>query len=444
MRTIKRWFSGGIAAALLCSHAYAAIDAQVIEARALLERGEAQHALDLLSPLEDARAGDPDFDTLLGIAANETAQFTRAVFALERALSVQPDNTRARAELGRALYAVGDYRASRKVLLETRQENIPPGAADTIDRYVQAIDRNEEAARSSIHAYIETGFGYDTNINSGPGNANVAVPSAIPLIGGLVFTLAPGSVKTSASFLSLGGGISGRYVLDPRWSLIGNASGTTRVNAKTSQFDSTQIDLNAGASYRYDQHEFSGAYQAGTYRVDGSGLRDQQGVIGEWTYRPDGFRQWNTYLQWGKLSYPGQSLRDADRTVVGTSYAHAFRSGLLVFGGAYVGIEKEHATGFPQFGHKLLGLKAGAQHSLREDFAIFGSLGYEARNYGGQDPFFLVTRHDRQTSLNLGFNWTPAKYWRVTPQLVLSAIRSNVAISDFNKTVFGVTLRRDF
>lgn len=444
MRIKKAFFSGSFIFGLLCSQAHAVVDSTVTEARALLERGQAQQAFDLLNPLETPRAGDPDFDTTLGIAANETGQFTRAVFALERVLSVQPDNARARAELGRALYAVGDTRASRRVLLETRQADIPQGAADTIDRFLQAIDRTEEAARSSVRPYLEAGFGYDSNINSGPGNAHVAVPSAVPLIGGLVFTLAPGSVKTTGSFVTLGGGISGRYVVGPRWSLIGNASGNARANSKTSQFDTTQVDLNAGASYRYDKHEFSGVYQAGSYSVDGSRLRDQQGVIGEWTYRPDGFRQWSTYVQWGKLSYPGQSLRDADRTVLGTSYAHVFRNGLLVFGGAYAGTEKERASGFPQFGHKLLGLRLGAQHPVRDSLAVFGSIAYEDRDYGGQDPLFLVTRHDRQTTLNLGFNWIPAKYWRVTPQLSLSTIKSNIVISDFNKSVLGVTIRRDF
>ncbi len=444
MQIGKAFFSGSLVLALLYNQAHAVVDTAVVEARTLIERGQAQQAFDLLAPLEAPRAGDPDFDTVLGIAANETGQFTRAVFALERALSVQPDNARARAELGRALFAVGDNRASRRVLLETKQADIPKGAADTIDQFLQAIDRSEEAARSSVRPFLEAGFGYDTNVNSGPGNANVAVPSAVPFIGGLVFTLAPGAVKTSGSFASLGGGISGRYVVDPRWSLIGNISGTTRANSKSSQFDTTQVDLNAGASYRYDKHEFSGVYQAGSYRVDGSRLRDQQGVIGEWTYRPDGFQQWSTYLQWGRLSYPGQSLRDANRTVLGTSYAHAFRDGLLIFAGAYAGSEKERASGVQQFGHTLAGLRVGAQKSLRDDFAVFGTLSYEDRDYGGQDPLFLVTRHDRQTTLNVGFNWIPAKYWRVTPQLSLSTIKSNIVISDFNKTVLGVIVRRDF
>lgn len=418
----------------------AEVDAVVVNARALLAASQAKQAFDLLEPLEATRAGDPDFDTVLGIAANESNQYTRAVFALERVLVVQPENARARAELGRALFAVGDTRASRRVLMETKQANIPQGAAETIDQFLQAIDRTEEAARSSVKPYLEASFGIDSNINSGPSNANIAVPA----FGGAIFALTPAGVKTRDNFLTLGGGVSGRYVIDPRWSLIGNVSGNERLNYKNSNFNSGQLDLNGGASYRYEKHEFSGVAQIGTYTVDGSRVRNQQGLVGEWTFRPDGFQQWSSYLQWGKLSYPAQSVRDATRSVIGTSYAYVFRDGLLLFAGGYVGREKESTTAFPQFGHRLVGLRVGAQKALRDDLALFGSVALENRQYGGPDPLFNVDRHDRQTNLNVGLNWIPAKFWRITPQLSLASVKSNVAISDFSKNVLSVTVRRDF
>lgn len=425
---------------LLGGEAHAEVDAVVTEARELLTQNKAQQAFDLLAPLETPRAGDPDFDTVLGIAANETGQFTRAVFALERVLAVQPANSRARAELGRALYSVGDTAASRKLLMETKQDNIPPEAAATIDQFLQAIDKTEEAARSSVRAYVEATAGYDTNINSGPGNPNVAVPA----FGGLIFTLNNTGVKIADNFGALGAGVSGRYVVDPRWSLIGNLSASLRGNQRNDVFDTQQVDANAGATYRYDKNEFSGVAQVGTYDINGSRARDQRGLVGEWTYRVDGFRQWNSYVQWGQQRYPGQAPRDADRTVLGTSYAHAFRNGYLVFAGAYAGYEKVRNSAFPQFGHDLVGLRIGGQKEISETLAAFGNLSYEDRKFGGTDPLFLVTRHDKQLNLNLGLNWVPAKFWRVTPLLALTSVKSNVVISDFSRNMLSVTVRRDF
>ena len=433
-----------LAAALLAGlgQVHAELDAVVRDARALLEKGQAKPAFDLLEPLEAARAGDPDFDTVLGIAANETAQYTRAVFALERVLSVQPENSRARAELGRALFAVGDLPSARQVLLDTKKDNIPTEAASTIDQFLRAIDRAEEAARSSIRTYIEASVGYDTNVNSGPGNANVAVPA----FGGLILTLNNSSVATKDSFATLGAGIYGRYVIDPRWSLIGSFSGNGRGNQNSvnSIFNSLQFDANFGASYRYDKHEFSGVVQVGSYDANGARVRNQAGVVGEWAYKIDGSRQLSSYIQVGTLSYPGQAVRDVNRTVIGSSYAHLFGNGFLAFAGAYVGTEKEKNSAFPQLGHKLYGIRTGAQQEITPYLSAFGSLSFENRKFNGADPLFLMTRNDDQFNLNLGLNWVPAKLWRVTPQLSLTSVKSNVAISDFKRNMFSVTVRRDF
>ena len=412
----------------------------VRRARTLIEKGQARQAFDLLEPEEAKRAGDPDFDTTLGIAANDSDQPIRAVFALERVLSVQPENSRARAELGRALFSVGDLQASRRVLQETKRDNIPSEAAATIDQFLQAIDRSEEAAKSSIKFYIEAGMGHDTNINGGPGNALVAVPA----FGGLVLTLNAANVSTADTFGTLGAGLSARRVLDPRWSLLANVSVNAREHAKFNTFNNFQLDGNVGASYRYDKHEFTAALQAGSFYLNNARARDQTGLVGEWTYRLDGENQWSSYVQVGKLSYPTQAARDADRTVVGTSYAHSFRSGLLLFGGGYVGTEKQKSATLPHLGHRLYGIRTGAQLSLAEFVSAFASFSYENRKYGGPDPLFLVTRQDNQYNLNLGLNWVPAKSWKVTPLLSLTSVRSNVAISDFRRTTLGVTVRKDF
>jgi tetratricopeptide (TPR) repeat protein len=426
-------------AAPLAAHAEA--DALVRDALALTQTGQSAKAFEMLDAKEVERAGDPDFDTVLGIAANETGQYTRAIFALERVLAVQPANARARAELGRALFAVGDNVAARRLLQETKDQGIPVEAAKTIDQFLQAIDRVDEAGRSSIKGYVEASIGHDSNVNSGPVNPNVAVP----VLGNIVVTLAPAGVKTNASFASLGAGVSGRKIIDPRWSLIGNATANGRFNGNgTSQFNNNQIDLSGGAAYRVERNEYSVVAQYGTYTVDGSRVRDQYGLVGEWTYRLDGFRQVTSYLQLTKLKYPQQTIRNVDRNVLGSTYAHLFRNGLLAYGGVYFGAENEDAAGRGDLGHKLTGLRAGVQKPFSDALAAFVTLGYETRRYGGVDPIFLVTRRDKQTNLNIGLSWVPAKSWRITPQIAYTNTNSNVVIADYDRTVVSVTARREF
>jgi long-subunit fatty acid transport protein len=90
------------------------------------------------------------------------------------------------------------------------------------------------------------------------------------------------------------------------------------------------------------------------------------------------------------------------------------------------------------------GLRAGAQKTFSDSLAAYASLNYERRNYGGQDPFFLAQRQDRQLSLGLGLNWVPVKSWRVTPQLTHVRNQSTVVINDYDRTTLSVSARYEF
>jgi len=83
---------------LLAVMSGAALSDELTEAaKRLLSERRAKEAYELLLPQERARAGDLEFDYLLGIAANDAGEHERAVFALERVLAQQPANHLARA-----------------------------------------------------------------------------------------------------------------------------------------------------------------------------------------------------------------------------------------------------------------------------------------------------------------------------------------------------------
>ena len=82
---------------------YAAEDSVLREAKSLMDARQPQQAYDLLKPLEEEEAGNPDYDFLLGIAALDTGRHTEAIFALQRVVDQDPKHGPARAELGRAL-----------------------------------------------------------------------------------------------------------------------------------------------------------------------------------------------------------------------------------------------------------------------------------------------------------------------------------------------------
>lgn len=427
--------------ACLALTAHAEVDAVVRDARDATAQGRAQDAYAALEPLEVQRAGDPDFDLAFGMAANVIGQYSRAIIALERALVANPDNAQARAELGRALFGVGDRRAARQALGEGKLQGIPVVAGETIDQILQAVDRVDAEGQSSYKGYIEFGIGHDSNVNSGPEQRNFAVPAA----GGSVVTLNPSGVQTRADFLVVGGGFSGRYILAPRWSVIGNVTASMHsYNHGASQFDTRQADGNLGLSYRVERDEYTLVAQGGVYDIDNDRVRNLAGLVGEWTYRFDGFRQFSAYAQLTRLTYPQQHIADVDRKVIGFTYAHLLRNGFLGYGGVYAGAEDERADGVPHLGHKLLGVRGGLQQPLGPNLSVFVTLAYEDRKFGGADPLFFVTRHDRQTNASVGLTWVPLPAWRVTPQFAWVENRSDLGIAAYQKNVVSVVVRREF
>src|SRR3546814_2979013 len=99
-----------------------------------------------------------------------------------------------------------------------------------------------------------------------------------------------------------------------------------------------------------------------------------------------------------RLEYPGQGIRDADRYVIGTGWGHAFGGDKapVLFVSGYVGTEEERESNVPFLGHDLYGVRAGGQFTLNPKTVVYGSAGYEYRDYGGDDPMFLNIHDENQ------------------------------------------------
>lgn len=395
-----------------------------------------------LAAKEADRAGEPDFDSALGRAAYASGQFPRAVLAWERVLLVQPDNLEAQLALGRALYAVGDKRAALAVSPAVGELGIPVDAAVAMDQFLVSYDRADYHGASSAKGFVELAAGHDSNANAGPDAARGLVS---PLPGTPAWTLAPAAAERSARFGSALVAVRGRQVLDAGWSLVGAAAvGGRRHGERARAQDNSQFDANAGVAWRRDRHEFIVSGVAGAYWLDGARLRSLGGVQGEWIYRFDGFGQLGGYVQWLDMRYPGQQLRNVERSTGGVSYSLLLRNGALAYGSLYSGRESPDTVGAEPFGHRLVGWQLGGQVPVLPRLALYAALSGEKRRYGAADPFFAVQRRDQQWSAALGASWVPAQNWRVTPQWLHVQNDSSLPVLAYQRRVFSVTVRRDF
>lgn len=416
-------------------------DAVTDDAKALLEKGDAKAAYALLEPLESQRAGDPDYDFLLGLSALEIGKNTNAVFAFERVLAINPSHVRARAEIARAYAALGETKTAKQEFETVKKQGVPPEVAATVDRLLSAIERVEDQGRTVVRAYVEGTIGHDSNVNSATGDRNVAVP----VFGGAIFTLNPAGVRKSDSFTSAGGGLSLRTPLNKEWAFIAGLNGNKRVNSDWDIFDTGSVDAHVGVVRTYGKDIFSLALQFNQFWVDNDRYREATGFTAQWQHNYDARNQASFYMQYSDLRFMSQEVRNADRFVWGANFAHALAGFKTVFyGGAYIGEEATRKDGYAHLGHTLYGARAGVQHEFHRDAKLFVNLGYEHRRYGAEDTFFLTTRKDNQWNLGVGVAWTPAKNWLVTPQFQYTRSDSNIALNDYKREMVSVTVRRDF
>jgi tetratricopeptide (TPR) repeat protein len=443
MMVRKNWLSkGGVALVMALSLQSASVfaDALTDKAKGLLSAGKGADAYLLLEPSESARAGDMEFDFLLALAALEAGQNTRAVFALERVLAMDPNNVRARAEIARAYLALGETQTAAQEFETVKKQGVPADVSLTIDRYIAAARRIDDLNATSLTGYLEATIGYDTNVNVGPNKSSVAIPG----FGGLPFKLSKDSRSNDDTYASIGGGFNLRTPIGNGYMLLLGASASQRNNFSLQQFDTQTGDANVGVTRAVDQDVYTLMAQTGVVSVDGIRFRNATGVTGQWQRNLDARNQVGAFAQYTDLQYPSQDVRDANRWVAGASYAHLYREGIMAFASTYLVQELPQKSHVGWLGFDGFGMRFGGRMNYDARTVLFGGATYEYRGYSKEDPSFLSKRRDNQYGLLFGVTRYFTKEWSVTPQLSLTYNDSNQELYEYNREMFSVTVRREF
>ncbi len=421
-------------------------DAAVEQAAADLRNKNPKAAFTLLDPLETERAGDVDYDLALGVAANQTAHYTRAILALERAVKNAPDNVRAKAELASAYFAVRDTERAKAMLLEAKAQGVPTEIAGTIDQFMREIDRidiHRPAQRFNYFSYVSFGLGHDSNATSGPNDKLIPVP-----IFGTTINMTPSVQSQKSNYYTLNGGFSGRYTMTPEWSWVGTIDYGLNNNTDNlaKPFDSQNLVLATGPMWRKERHELSVLASHSQQWQGDSESAQGDGITGSWIYRLDGYRQFSTYFQYLQNRYDNNPNADANRTVLGSTYSHMLRDGFFAFGGVYMGKDKPRSqlAVLQHLGQDIVGLRTGLQYNLNASLGIYASINYEDRQFDAVHPTFALVRHDKQTNLNIGVNWEAIPKWRINPAINWQNNQSNLPLYRVKHRGISITARREF
>ena len=446
MSTRKPALAAALAVLLLCGCLCAhAADRLLLDAKTQLDAGNARAAYDMLAPLQSERAGDPEYDFLLGSAALDLGKNTEAVFALERVLAVQPNNGPARAQIARAYFNLKETDTAKREFENVKKQEIPPEVSATIDRYLDAINKIGETEKASARFFLEFATGYDSNVNSATSVQTVAVPA----FGGLLFTLSPASRRLDDGFFSATAGTNLRNPLSKSWAVVGGLTINQRTDFTRDNLDTGFLDGYLGLATRFGRETITAVAQGNMFRLDDpaypGSFRNALGGTVQWTHDFNARSQLTAYVQYSSLEYPTQRPRDADRYIAGLGYAHAFRAGdPVVYVGVYGGDERTKDSVFDYLGHRPLGVRFGGQKVLSQKWLMFFSAAYENRRYNGTDPSFLKVRQDNQYSAGLGVSYLIPHEWQLSPQVTYTDNESNLDINQFNRLQVFVSMRHDW
>jgi outer membrane protein len=426
---------------LFSTISYAAQDAVTKEAETLIRKGDFNAAYQLLEPLETTRAGDVDYDYLLGVAGVESGNATRGAFALERVLATDPNHTDARAEMAKAHFILGETAASKAEFNNVLAQNPDAETKKTVEKLLTAIQKIE-GTTTTFGAFLGFGLGWDSNVSSAPSIASIGVPA----FGGLLVQLDPSARELSDGFMNLSGGVSVRQPITSKLAAFGSASGTRRINNDETAFDNSSLDFNAGLQFTQNLHNFSVALQDSHFDLNSEAFRHAYGGTAQWLYNIDKNNQAGLYTQYSRLKYNGNDFRNAERYIVGANAAHVFEGDLspVLFASIYGGREVARDSLAVFLSQDIIGVRAGGQLSFNSKWQLQTSLSYERRDNDADDPAFLKKRRDNQYDASLGLNYMPAGDWSIRPQVSYGKVDSNIELNSFNRHIISVDIRKNF
>lgn len=431
-----------LAAIASVTSARAGEDSLLAKARALLDKHQAAAAYKLLAAEQQQREGQPDYDFLLGLAALDSGKPALAVFALERVLAQQPNNARARAELARAYFDMGETESAKEEFQVVKLGKVPPSVEKTINKYLSAIEHRAAGKRSRVDIFVQSGFGYDSNVNSATDSTTVAIPA----LGGLVFTLNENARGQGSAIWRIDGGFRFATPLAKSFTLYGGASLGNRLALDQATFTTRTAEGTLGLELAHGDNKYRLSVQGQRFFAENDINRDLGGFNLEWQHRLNARNQITAFAQAAAVRYPGQEVRNVNRYVGGLGWAGALpgRGNPVIFASTFLGTEYALDGNRDDISRNLIGARVGGQYNFNRKALGYASFSYQYSRYGADDPLFLTRRQDHYAELTAGVRYALDRHWSVSPQIRYINNDSTLPINTYDRVEAMVMFRNDF
>lgn len=411
---------------------------QYVSAKKTLAAGGFESVYQILSPLEEDYAGDPEFDYMLGISALDSGRPGNAVFALQRLIATKPEFPAARVELARAYFELGDDRAAKREFEAILASSPPEKVQLLATNYLAAIERRSVKYEEVTSRRVTVETGYDTNANSGTSAETIDV-------GGITFELDANTQNNESGYVGLQGAVTYSNPIRPRlrWQSAANVS---HRNYQSAQFvSSTRAQLSTGLLWSKEGQSV-GATLGAYYGLIKSDF-NHASVALDLNYGNILYDAWlfNSTLRLGSVQFEENvDSQDVDQVLGALSLSKAhpyFRGGLFTFavvGGRDYAREDDSSNGREIIGGRFAA-SARMTPSIQTNFGatLLGS------HYDGL--FLQQIRNDVQFSTVFDLVVTHPSYpdWSLRPYAQYVRTQSDIAVFDYSRVDVGLSVSKE-
>ena len=275
-----------------------------------------------------------------------------------------------------------------------------------------------------------------TNLTEGTSSETV-------LIGGLPFTLDPGSREKAGIGVSFGATAYHGWDLARNWRAVLSGSADARLYNTALKLDEREYGLRLDVTQRYRRGSLTFGPRATVLfqNREESRRRIGLGLSGEWVVQPR--------LRFGysaevlNQTYPGASFRDGYKTTasIGMDWlATPFTKLSLSLNGVRETAEAAHLA------HRDLGVGLGAETRIGANTRVGANLFLGRNLYDGPYPVFDIARKDRVTSLTLTLSDRRIEWNGLTTRVGITRRQqdSNIPLFDFWATDFSLNFVKTF
>jgi tetratricopeptide (TPR) repeat protein len=406
----------------------------------LMDEAKYQQAYELGLSQMPERAGEHEFDFLFGFAAIEIGRPQEAVFALERALADIPEDHRARLELGRAYFMLGNFEQAEKHFKEVLAVNPPPQVQENIAVFLEQISDRSKGRDEQFSMSAEMKIGLDSNINSATEVTTVQLPI------GLILSLGDTSREISDEFLEINLSASYLKLLRKDMGWFAAASLNEHQNASISIFDLRVTSLSGGFIYKSGKTSFRLPLQWQLMEVDRNKYRISSGLGLEYGYQPAKTQQVTLFGQYAEQRHiEAQKLRDVDLTLFGAAYGYDLpQLKVKLSASAYFADEKPLGYAQNHNGREYTGLRLGVNWVPQPQHDLQLSVTQQTVEHDEIHPAFGKIREDDYSQVSLDWGWRFDPAWRLGLAFSHTTNDSNLTIYTYGRTQQYLSLKYNF